>query len=800
MSSLWKNRTSNQELWELKRKKKKEEDDKSNDSNAVVDYCYSSDGDILTVSEAQIKTEGSVYTGSHSEEWKEWILDSGCTYHMCPIKEWFHDYTSVSGGNVVMGNDQKCKVIGIGSITLKSYDGTLKTLNKVRHIPDLKRNLIFLGTLDEEGYECKVINGVMKIYKGSLLSLKGNKRNGLYYLDGETEFHGVAATVKKSNAESKTWHARLGHIGEQGLIELSKQGMLKNYTHNNLPFCEICVQGKQHRIKFTSSSYRAKGVLEYVHADLWGPSKVNTSGGSRFFLSIVDDFSRKTWVYLLKYKSETLAAFKNWKILVETQTNTKLKVLRTDNGLEFVNDEFNKLCLEYGIERHRTVIKTPQQNGIAERMNRTLLNKVRCLLLESGLAKKFWGEALYTACYLINRSPNRKIDSKTPEELWKGKQPSLTHLKIFGCAAYAHKVEDKLGKRSEKCIFLGYPNGIKGYRLLSIETNKVIISRDVIFNEYDFPFKRNEEDILSDIAGNKEKSDTQFEIEMTLIHHEEQTEVEPEISEDSECQDEDLTNYQLARDRVRREIRAPIKYSEADTIARIGEADIIAFALSMTTEKNSKAPSNYEEAVSSKHAEKWTKAMEEEIMSLKKNKTWTLVPKPHGQKVIGCKWIYKIKEGLTEQDPKVYKARLVAKGFTQVEGIDYTEIFSPVIKMKTIRLMMAAAVQFDWEIEQMDVKTAFLNGKLEETIYMSQPDGFKVESNKEELVCLLQRSLYGLKQSPRQWYKKFDSVITKIGYLRSKYDTCLYYTNLNTQAATFLLIYVDDMLICNGTN
>ena len=154
-----------------------------------------------------------------------------------------------------------------------------------------------------------------------------------------------------------------------------------------------------------------------------------------------------------------------------------------------------------------------------------------------------------------------------------------------------------------------------------------------------------------------------------------------------------------------------------------------------------------------------------------------------------------MKDGISQTDPKRFKARLVAKGFTQVEGIDYAEIFSPVIKMKTIRMMLALAVQKNWEIEQMDVKTVFLNGRLEETIYMTQPEGFKVEPKGEELVCLLKRSLYGLKQSPRQWYKRFDSVVTKAGYTRSRFDTCLYYIDLGTPSQTFLLIYVDDMLI-----
>ena len=335
---------------------------------------------------------------------------------------------------------------------------------------------------------------------------------------------------------------------------------------------------------------------------------------------------------------------------------------------------------------------------------------------------------------------------------------------------------------------MGYQVGVKGYRLLSTETNKILISRDVIFNELDFPFKRNEKGSVSvsDVSGNRlpNKTGVQIEVEPSSIELNEQENFEPEI--ETETQEEDLSNYQLARDRTRRDVKAPERYIEAD---------IIAYALHIANQSTEPEPRSYSEAINSRDSQKWKQAMMKELKSLKENNTWELVLKPERQKIIDCKWVFKVKEGITEKEPKVYKARLVAKGFTQVEGVDYSEIFSPVVKMKTIRIMLALAVQFEWSIEQMDVKTAFLNGQLEETIFMSQPEGFKVESKRGELVCLLKKSLYGLKQSPRQWYKKFNSVVTKVGYTRSKYDTCLYFSELDTSSAVFLLIYVDDMLI-----
>ena len=196
--------------------------------------------------------------------------------------------------------------------------------------------------------------------------------------------------------------------------------------------------GKATRLKFTRSTHTTTGILNYIHADLWGPSRHPTQGGGRYFLSLIDDFSRKVWVYILKTKEEAFQRFKEWRKLVEVQTGRKVKTLRTDNGLEFVKTEFEVFCQTEGIQRHKTVSYTPQQTGLAERMNKTLLERVRCMLLSAKLPKSFWGEAVNTAAYLINRSPSTTLGFKVPEEVWSGRKPDLTHLRIFGCVAYAH--------------------------------------------------------------------------------------------------------------------------------------------------------------------------------------------------------------------------------------------------------------------------------------------------------------------------------------------------------------------------
>ena len=244
-------------------------------------------------------------------------------------------------------------------------------------------------------------------------------------------------------------------------------------------------------------------------------------------------------------------------------------------------------------------------------------------------------------------------------------------------------------------------------------------------------------------------------------------------------------SYSIARDHGRREVRPPLRY---------GFDNMVAYTLSIVEETIQDEPKSYKEAITSREAEKWLLAMKEEMESLHKNHTWDLVMPPKDKKNFGCKWIYKKKGETSSIEDEKYKARFVAKGYSQVEGVDYNDVFSPVVKHTSIRVLLALVASHDLELEQMDVKTAFLHGDLDEEIYLQQPEGFEVKG-KEDHVCLLKKSLYGLKQSPRQWYKKFDAFMTRAGFTKSKYDHCVYLMRLSNNSFVYLLLYVDDILI-----
>lgn len=769
------------------------------------------------------------------ERREEWTIDSACSFHITPHKHWFNLFNPVSEGVVFMGNENSCKIEGIGTVQIRTRDGLVRTLSDVRYVPDMKRNLISLSALEDKGCSFSGRGGVLKISHGQLVMLKGIRKGNLYILEGDTVV-GHAAVVETTD-DTKLWHMRLGHMSDRGLIELSNRGSFGKCKISKVGFCDHCLFGKQKRVTFiTPAMHVTKGILDYIHADVWGPSREASLSGARYMVTFIDDFSRKVWVYFLKHKSEAFDAFKSWKVMIEKQTEREIKKLRTDNGLEFCSGAFNQFCKEEGIVRHLTVPGTPQQNGVAERMNRTLLEKARCMLSNSGLRKRFWAEAINTACFITNRSPHSSLNMTTPEERWSGKAADYNSLKIFGCPAYAHVSNGKLDPRSVKCIFLGYSPGVKGYRLWNPHTSKIIVSRNVIFDEsslvnrgQDIAANAGPNDDFTAPEDNQPAASEHFQVELQLVPFSAQSQSTAAAAPNAEqfsagtdeiqqsnqqsnqllsssgavgVSDTAATRVSSAQVQVPSVTGAPVQTIDATRPRRnitapkrlIEESNFVGFALAAASEiDNGTDPQSYHQAVSCFDSEKWLVAMQEEMQALQENNTWKLTKLPPGKHAIKCKWVYKKKEGIPAIEDPRYKARLVAKGFSQIPGIDFTDIFSPVVKQTSIRLILGMVAQNDLELEQLDVKMAFLHGDLDEEIYMEQPEGYYIDG-KRDYVCKLEKSLYGLKQSPRQWYKRFDQFITSIGFERSNFDACVYIKRCG-HSFMYLLLYVDDMLI-----
>ncbi|GJU38495.1 retrovirus-related pol polyprotein from transposon TNT 1-94 [Tanacetum coccineum] len=553
------------------------------------------------------------------------LFDTGASFHMTARREWFHLYKPISGGGSVYScNDNELKIIGIGSIMVKMHNGIVRTIRDVRHVEGLKKNLLSLGQLDDLGCKVEIQNKIMKVIKGALVLMRGEKvAANLYQLKGEIieEAEASIATHSPSHKVAVTWHQKLGHMSEQGMKILVERKLIPGLTKVSLPFCEYCVISKQHRLKFKASNSRSVSVLELVHSDVW-QAPVLSLGGAKYFVSFIDDYSRRCWVYPIKKKSDVFEVFKVYKARVELDSGKKIKCLRTDNGGEYTGDEFDTFCRQEGIKRQFTTAYTPQQNGVAERMNRTLLERARAMLATTSLGKSFWAEAVNTACYVINRSPSTAVELKTPMEMWTGNPVNYSDLHIFGSPVYVmynSQETTKLDPKFRKCLFLGYADGVKGYRLWDPTAHKVIVSKDVVFTE--------------DKIQENEEGDS-ITRETTTI----QMEKEFQLNDSSEIVPQHEVNETTE--------------SQAPT--------------TRTSDRERRHPD----------ASFWKEAMQEEIQALHKNKTWELVPLPGGKKPIGNKWVNKFKRNSDDQMER-YRARLVVKGYAQKEGIDFNEIFSP---------------------------------------------------------------------------------------------------------------------------
>ncbi|MCO5549447.1 hypothetical protein L7F22_002918 [Adiantum nelumboides] len=320
----------------------------------------------------------------------------------------------------------------------------------------------------------------------------GMLENGLFVLDRyEKQIQAcIAETKTQAMQDAELWHARFGHVGYGSLMTLQRHNMVHDLSLLEMPprhVCEGCVLGKMHRFAFSQDgSVRATRKLQLVHSDVCGPMRTPSVGNSIYFVTFIDDFSRFCWVYPLKAKSDVFAIFQHYVSMVENETGCKVQTLRTDRGGEYMSGAFKIFLGKKGIKHQCTMPYTPQQNGVAERKNRSLMEMVRCMLKTKSLPHKLWMEAVACAAHVLNRCPTRALKTITPYESWYDRKPSVSYLRVFGCLAYAHipqQLRGKLDDKAVKCIFVGYSSGSKGYRLYNPATNKIFESHDVIFAE-----------------------------------------------------------------------------------------------------------------------------------------------------------------------------------------------------------------------------------------------------------------------------------------------------------------------------
>lgn len=707
-----------------------------------------------------------------------WYADSGASSHMSNRREWFVDFIDINPEEITIGNGDKVHAIGRGDIQILSFDGDKwieRRLLNVLYVPKLCTNLFSSTKAMDNGHTLRSDKLKLELLdKSRVVAVEARRGTMFRMLFKVIETGSEMANLAVNVSTLKTWHKRLGHQNAAHVRSFLKSSGI-NFIDENFE-CDGCSYGKEHRLSFEHRKEKSSKCGEIIHTDVCGPIEQTSLNGSRYFLLFKDDYSHFRFIYFLKQKSEVVEKCRYFVKLAEKECGHPIRIIQSDNGTEYINDEMKKFLDENGIRHRRTVPYTPEQNGSAEREMRTIMEAARTMIHDKDLSPKLWAEAVNCAVFVLNRSGTSTVKGSTPFELWYGQKADIQHFRTFGTQVFVHipkQQRRKLDAKSKQCIFVGYDDNVKGYRVLNAN-NRVEVARDVRFMS-----DESTEVIVAAEIGRSELVDCS---EGDAAHDEMVADCGVVAAETVECG----VGRVLRPEKItKRRNTSLCDIDEMNVMGnRLRERRASAHMTALLAVEDE--PKTFEEAVNSAERENWLDAMQDEYDSLIANKTWILVNKPNDQKVIDNKWVFKLKKN-TDGSIERFKARLVVRGFTQEYGVDYEETFSPVVRFVSIRIILAIAAETKAKLRQFDVKTAFLHGELKEDVYMSQPVGFGDGSRR---VCKLQRSLYGLKQASRCWNQKISRFIERFGLAASKADPCVF-----TNESVILAIYVDDGII-----
>ncbi|TID31301.1 hypothetical protein CANINC_000106, partial [Pichia inconspicua] len=872
-----------------------------------------------------------------------YTLDSGSTLHVCKNFEHLFEYSPLSAAGKISGiSSSTLNILGYGKIIFDNNGSTI-TVSNVAFVPQARRNLLSINSISKT-------SGSKFIFDNNACYLDTGVLIGKFMTNTLYQFLPIPRVSNHiSLSTALEIHSKLGHPNPTTMRAMG-------FTPPaDVKLCTHCCAGKMTRAFPKFSTTKTTSPLQLLHVDICGIIPIPGVSGERYFLTIVDDFTRWCSIIPLATKAQTATALKEFVTQVETHFSSsgfKVAAVRSDNGKEFCNNNISDYFKNKGIVHQLTVPHNSSQNGVAERKHRTIQEKARTLLHESGLSYKFWSEAVKTAEFLVNRYPTPVLNGTSPFSLWHKRAPDYSIMHTFGCHCMVlvppEKRSNIFSPVSIAAIFVGYSPTHKAYRVFVPQFDDIFISNNVRFDDSQFPMLNpmnhsiqsgslasvSSSDIFfgrpaggipasaavitspvlsdsyvpsdrsstkpvssdhsktnpSDDSGSDDSGSDASKSDGGLIaNNVSESNVFPivndPVSDDvshsasssnlpSEANSQHLENLDelknfddledfaaqnqidtlpptakdelfypvydeihhvpiessllphpndaykstssVANSDLPRPLAPPSILPVQRSLSQLSNSSIeypaakrvqldspdhlsflcnnaisLAFSTAISSDCPVSLPITYHDVLSHSDRSAWLVAINIELQAHKDNNTWTFVKLPAGRRAIGCRWVFTIKNSTT---PPTYKARLVAQGFRQVYGLDYFETFSPVVRYESIRIVLALSAQFGLEIHQMDVSTAFLNGKLNEEIYMKVPDGVDAPIN---TVCKLNKSLYGLKQAPLCWNTAINQVLLSAGFKRSVNEFGIY-TKVKYNHILVVALYVDDLLICSN--
>ena len=964
-----------------------------------------------------------------------WNSDTGASSHMTPHRHWLRNY-KVCQVEIKLADGSSIYSEGVGTVlfepVINGRPAQQVEFSNVLHVPALRNNLFSVLFLSmHKDFTIHIHKDTINFNMGNkvLFSAKVDPSSNAAYLQGTTIPISESANLSSSTTlpmDLELWHRRLCHPSYPVLRKMIREDLVTGLKITSDvkpdPICEPCLAGKMVADPFPSSSHRATHLLGLIHSDVHGPIRTPSHSGFIYWVTFIDDSGRFRVVFPMKKKSDTFSCFKRFKAWAENKTGHSVGTLREDKGGEYMGKEFGDFCIEHGIQRQHSVRARPQQNGVAERANRTMEQGIITMLHQAGLPLAFWGEALAAYVHVWNRTPTSAVPGKTPYENFYSTKPDVSMLRVWGCVAYVHIQRDKreggsLGSHMEKCIFIGYPPDYKGWKFYNPATKKSIISERAQFDErYFLGIKESTPTIIPDTLLELPPTPTNSgqDPSSTSLEH---------LSVDSTAQSEDMQNYggaghgsnppypppmppasyiyptpslspphsrplphwlsslspqppsspqqhsttpspprsplpvtrpptpvphpqtPLLPIAQRRPARNPppadwkesqykVKNSEqyrdkpkrsrtvtpslspqppqsstlplqpststlspppwpsnlpshspqistppveislspppgqsslpqpepspstpsspalwqqrnpTPAISSDDEDDSPNSAQDSSEEEDDDEdqdedededeedndqdedtsdpnddtydptidetfystayanlssitePKTFKASQKCPESSQWKKACLEELEAHRRNGTWQIVQLPPGKKVVGSKWVLRVKRN-SDGSVERFKARLVAKGYSQRPGFDFTETFAPTVRYSAVRTILALAALEDMEIHSLDISNAYLNGVLEEEVYMQLPEGFE-DIGRPGDVLLLKKATYGLKQAGRVWSKTLSDTLSRMGFTQIKSDPSVY-VFLRDTLRIIIPVFVDDMtIICKS--